>query len=408
MSAVWDVIVVGAGPAGATAATLLAREGHRVLVLERDAFPRFHIGESLLPASLPVLDALGVRPQTDAFLYKAGAQFIDEATQRGCRFDFDAAMAGPPRFAYQVVRAEFDLAIRDRALAAGAEVRHGERVREVEFDADGVWVRTKTGSHRGRYLVDATGQDRMLARRHRTVAPHAGFGKAAIFTHFDGLSDAARAEIGDEGDIRVLMRDDGWAWLIPLAGRRLSVGVISRDETMDRSLLDALIADSPLTRRLTEGAERGETQIIANFSYRNTAAHGPRYACIGDAACFLDPVFSSGVSVALISGELLASTLSPFLRDGTEGNDGIMAPLVAYVDRGIDTFAALIHRFYNTRFVDHFFLDAPSGDDLIPGITSILAGDVWRDDNPFQKMLLRSKRRQPGLLARPSSENKET
>jgi hypothetical protein len=85
-----------------------------------------------------------------------------------------------------------------------------------------------------------------------------------------------------------------------------------------------------------------------------------------------------------------------------------MAPLVAYVDRGIDTFAALIHRFYNTRFVDHFFLDAPSGDDLIPGITSILAGDVWRDDNPFQKMLLRSKRRQPGLLARPSSENKET
>lgn len=394
MSTVWDVIVVGAGPAGASAATLLARAGHRVLVVEKDMFPRFHIGESLLPACLTVLDELGVRPQSEAFVHKAGAQFIDEVAGRGCRFDFGAAMAGPPRYAYQVVRADFDVALRDRAIAAGAEVRHGERVRDLEIGDDEVSVHTDAGTERGRYLVDATGQDRMLAHRHRSISPHTGFGKAAVFTHFEGLSDAALAEIGAEGDIRILMRDDGWAWLIPLAQRRLSVGVISRDAKMDRVLLDALIADSPLTQRLTDGAQRGETRIIANFSYRNTTPHGPRYACIGDAACFLDPVFSSGVTVALVSGSRLAATLSPCLRSGTEGDAGIMEALAQHLDHGIDTFAALIHRFYNTRFVEHFFLDAPSGDALVPGITSILAGDVWRDDNAFQQMLLSSRRNQ--------------
>jgi flavin-dependent dehydrogenase len=399
VSGAWDVIVVGAGPAGSTAAASLAREGHRVLVLERDEFPRFHIGESLLPACLTVLDELGVRPSAAAFVHKAGAQFLDESAGRGCRFDFSAAMGGPPRFAYQVVRADFDLALRDAALAAGAEVRHGEQVRDVAIDEAGVRVTATSGAETARYLVDATGQDRLLARRHRSVAPHTGFGKAAIFTHFEGLSDAALAEIGPDGDIRVLIRPDGWAWLIPLAGRRLSVGVISRHETMEHALLEQLLTSSPITQRLIAGAARGDTKIIANFSYRNTAAHGPRYACIGDAACFLDPVFSSGVTLALVSGRKLAELLSAHLWAGTEHEADIMAPLAAHMDGGIDTFAALIHRFYNTRFVEHFFLDEPAGrGELVPGLTSILAGDVWRDDNPFQRMLL-SSRRQPAAAS---------
>ncbi|MCB9726988.1 MAG: NAD(P)/FAD-dependent oxidoreductase [Deltaproteobacteria bacterium] len=393
MSARWDVIIVGAGPAGTTAATLLAGAGHRVLVLEREVFPRFHIGESLLPLGLTLLDELGVRPEPQVFRHKAGARFVDERSGRAAGFDFSEALPGPPRHAWQVVRAGFDAQMRDRAEAAGAEIRHGQTVREVAIDADGVQVRCDSGSERGRYLVDATGQDRLLARRGRTVSPYKAFGKAAVFTHFEGLSDAAVQEIGPGGEIQVLIREDGWAWLIPLPGERLSVGVVSREATMEQGLLDALLQDSPLTRRLTAGAERGQTRVIGNFSFRNTAPHGARYACIGDASCFLDPVFSSGVSLALVSGARLARALSERLADGSEAADDAMAPLSDHMERGYRTFAALIHRFYNTRFIEHFLLDAPADGPMVAGVTSVLTGDVWREDNPFQRMLLEARQR---------------
>jgi flavin-dependent dehydrogenase len=389
----WDAVVVGAGPAGATAAALLADQGHRVVVLDKDDFPRFHIGESLLPMGLPVLERLGVQPAEEAFVYKRGAEFICEASGRRQTFDFSEALPGPPRHAWQVDRASFDTLVRDRAATFGAEFRHGEKVTSVAIHDDGVEVETGTGKVRGRFLIDATGQDRLMARRGRTAVPYKTLGKAAVFAHYDGLSDAAREEIGPGHDIRILTLEDGWAWLIPLPGRRLSVGLVSSKKGLTVARLDQFGQRSPLLRRWTEGAERTPARVFRNFSYRNSAPNGARYACVGDAACFLDPVFSSGVSLALASADLLAARLAPALEAGREAEPGLMAPVDDQLERAYQVFAALIHRFYNSRFAENIFLSDPPNSQHRRGVISVLSGDVWRDDNRFQAMLLGARRR---------------
>ncbi len=389
----WDVAVVGAGPAGSTAAALLARRGLSVVVLEKSHFPRFHIGESLLPAGLSVLARLGVEPHADAFLRKRGAEFLCEASGRRGVFSFDGALPGLPDHSFHVDRARFDTLLRDVARAAGAEVRHGEAVLEAELDAsDAVHVRTASDRLAARYLIDATGQDRLLAQQSRSVEPYRAFGAAAVFTHFAGLRREALDELGPGFAIRVLLRPDGWGWIIPLPGARLSVGLVSQ-ERATHAQLDALLAD-PLAARCTAGAERLATHVASNFSYRNTASCGPRFACIGDAACFLDPVFSSGVTLALRGAESLADAIGPALQAGTETEPGLLDAHRRSMDRAYRTFGALIGRFYNSRFAESVFLGDTDGMPMRAGVLSVLAGDVWRDDNPFQDQLLAARRGQ--------------
>lgn len=391
---VHDVVVVGAGPAGSTLATLLARGGADVLVLEKDHFPRFHIGESLLPMGCAVLERLGVEPDARVFVPKAGAEFVCEATGRRQNFSFEEALPGPPRSAWHVERATFDVALRDGAARAGAEVRHGEKVRAFSIDDDRARVVTDSGEVHARYFVDATGQDRLIARKARAVVPFEGLGKAAVFAHFDGISAEAQAEIGPGNEIRILVRrPGGWGWVIPLPGARLSVGIVTQAQGVDEGLFDAAFGDSPLVRGWTAGAARSATQVIRNFSYKNGAPRGARYAAIGDASCFLDPVFSSGVTLALLSAEQLAARLGPALAAGAEADPELAAPGAAYMERGYTTFGALIDRFYNSRFADTVFLTDSQDSPTRRGVVSLLAGDAWRDDNPFQDMLLRARRR---------------
>jgi len=386
-----DVLVIGGGPAGSTTANLLAHAGHDVLVLEKEVFPRFHIGESLLPIDLPIFERLGVKLDYKDFIRKDGAEFIDERTGAKATFVFREGLEGTPKNAYQVERSRFDHHLLKQAEARGAKVRYGVRVQEMSVEDDAVRVDTSAGVIRARYMVDATGQDAFMARSNRTVQPLKGFGCVAVFRHYDGLAPEIFEELTVSGNIKVLMVPDGWMWLIPLAGPRLSVGIVSRHAiTTPLETLDAAIAASPITQRLIAGAVGTEHRIIRNFSYRNRQPYGPRWGCAGDASCFLDPVFSSGVSLAMLAGESLAGKLSPALRAGTEASPDLLAAHAKRMEIGYKTFAGIVYRFYHAELVHRLFFQETDGEPLRAGITSVLGADFWRDDNPFQQMLLNS------------------
>jgi flavin-dependent dehydrogenase len=387
-----DVIIVGAGPGGATAGTFLARQGHSVLLVDKEDFPRFHIGESLLPIDLALFDKLGL--DMSGFLYKGGAEFFDERTGEHATYLFKEGLPGCPKFAYQVERAKFDQAVLDAALKSGAHFERA-RVNQIVPDADGVNVETATGVLRARYVIDATGQDALLAHREKSMRRIEDFGLAAVFRHFDQLSDEIWNELSveGEGNIRILIVDEGWVWCIPLAGKRLSVGVVSRKRGISHELFEQTYDASPMLQRLTAGCPKSELRIIRNFSYRNTKTRGARWACLGDAALFLDPVFSSGVSLAMLGGEKFAEVLGAALREGREADPELTRPVSEHMAVAYTTFGSLVGAFYQTKIVEHIFFAKDPQESIRRGLITTLAGDVWRDDNEFQKMLLSSKRR---------------
>lgn len=398
----YDVIVLGAGPSGSTAANLLAQEGHRVLLLEREVFPRFHIGESLLPCDLPIFRRLGVDPAARGFLRKGGAEFLDERIDGHAEYPFHDALPGTPDHAYQVDRATFDHWLAERARAVGAELHYDERATDFAVHDDRVVVTTDKGQYEARYFIDATGQDAVTGRRAKTTRAIEDFGLAATFTHFEGLSPEIDHElcVTTRGNIKVLFVEDGWCWAIPLGGRKISIGLVSRRRGIKPEWLEQTIAASPFLKRVTDGATRPRRPgVLASFSFHNQRQHGARFACTGDAACFLDPVFSSGVSLGMVGAAHLVDTLSPALRTGTEGDPTLADAHARYLSRGYNTFATLVHSFYHSGFMHAVFFSNPAMQvpELRAGLTAILAGDVFRDDNKFQSMLMSSARRRQDL-----------
>src|SRR5690606_27503648 len=215
-------------------------------------------------------------------------------------FDFAEALGNSPRHAWQVDRAHFDAQLAERARALGAEIVHGAKVVRVELEPSDVRVHTRDRTFTARYLVDASGQNRLLARHHASAVPYETFGRTAAFVHYEGLGDAAIEEIGPGNDIRIMIAEHGWGWVIPLSGRRLSVGLVCREGDAAAHVIDDYIASSALIGRWIQGTRASPVRVERNFSYENRTPFGVRFACIGDAACFLDPVFSSGVSLALV------------------------------------------------------------------------------------------------------------
>lgn len=390
-----DVAIIGAGPGGSTAGALLAKQGFKVCLIDKDAFPRFHIGESLLPCDLALFDLLGIDMVKEGFLYKGGAEFFDERSGDHAEYLFDEGLTGTPGYAYQVDRAKFDAAVLRAATEAGCEVRAGVRVSQMQPEADHITLETTEGPITARYVIDATGQDALFAHRKKSMRRIEDFGLAAVFRHFENLSDDSWEEltVKGKGNIRIVMVEEGWVWCIPLAGRRLSMGVVTRKRGITHDLFEKTYAASPMLQRITRGCSKTDLHIIRNFSYRNVETRGPRWSCLGDAALFLDPVFSSGVSLAMLGGERLSRVLGDALREGREADPELTRPVSEHMAVAYTIFGSLVGAFYQTNIVQNIFFAKHPEPELRKGLISTLAGDVWRDDNPFQKMLLASKRR---------------
>ncbi len=390
-----EVVIIGAGPGGSSLAGFLALQGVRTTVLEKDVFPRFHIGESLLPMSIPPLLELGLDLSREPFaLKKPGAYFCDEGTEGNLRIDFAHALPGSFPYAYQVERQYFDHAVAKRARALGADIHYETAVDTWHESADGVEVRGAFGTCRAKFLVDATGQQAIIGRKNHCVQPLERFGLCASFSTFGKVeSELAKSSVAN-GDIVIFLCELGWVWLIPLPGARVSAGLVEKNPragTTAEQMLTGCIESSKFLTRFFAGAERiAPFRRISNYSYYNLEPSSARSVSVGDARAFLDPIFSSGVTIAVLSAQMLAREISSALRQGRslELDDYWRRCEIAYT-----TFDRLIERFYRPEWVRNVFFASGSDDRLVREFTSILAGDVWRDDNAIQSMLLKSKPR---------------
>ncbi|MDE2318776.1 MAG: tryptophan 7-halogenase [Rhodospirillales bacterium] len=307
-----DVFVVGGGPAGASAAAVLAQAGLRVVLADKDKHPRFHIGESLLPHNLPLLDRLGVRDQIETSgMRKHGIEFVSPYHGKSVRYDFGHALDKRFPYSFQVRRSSFDEVLLRNAAAKGAEVLEECRVSNITFSNPGDPVVTanmagETRQWRARFVIDASGRETFLASQLGVKERNPHNNSAAVYGHF---TNARRLEGRDEGHITIVWFDHGWFWFIPLSDGTTSVGAVCPAEVFKNrgadieSFFGTLIASSPeMADRLSGAILQGEVTATGNYSYYAKRLTGDRFLLAGDAAAFLDPVFSTGVYLAMLSG----------------------------------------------------------------------------------------------------------
>jgi len=326
-----DVLIIGGGPAGSTAAAVLAERGRDVVLLEKERHPRFHIGESLLPLNTAIFDRLGVREQVAALgVHKPGAEFVSDVTGGTVAFLFSEALDQTYTHSWQVPRAPFDELLFKTASARGATVQDGTRVTAVSFGAAGGRARVEATGPDGatevwapRFVLDASGRDTFLAGKLRRKDANKQNNTAAVYAHFRGVERRS----GDrEGFISVHLADDGWFWVIPLPDDVMSIGFVGNASVFKgrrgsgRDLLMERIARSP-----TVASRMGNAEIVSdvvgtgNYSYFVDRAWGEGYLLIGDAFAFLDPVFSSGVLLAMTTGEMGADVADTWLEKPARG-----------------------------------------------------------------------------------------
>jgi flavin-dependent dehydrogenase len=379
----WDVIIIGGGPAGSTAATTLAQAGRRVLVLEKAKFPRFHIGESLLPYNRKIFDDLGVweKVSTVGFTKKRAAQFIMGNGSRGNRLDFSKGSFTEYPEAMQVERAQFDDILLHHSRANGAEVREECQVLEhrVETDLVVLKYRSADGTEQevtAPYLIDASGLGNFTANRESQREYYAEHKKIAIFGHFDGV-DMPTGE--EEGDILIVRREKSWIWLIPLAGNKTSVGLVidaadykALGKTPQEAFDDAVLTTPVVNMRFPKAEMLEKLHVIADFSYKNGRLVSPRVLRVGDASGFIDPMFSSGVLLAMTSGQQGARAIHEALDSGV----ALTAGMKRYEKdnrKRIAIYWEFIENFYKLHFTQIFFQPYNRWG-LVCSINAVLAG----------------------------------
>ncbi len=383
----YDVIIAGGGPAGTTAATLLAQYGHRVLLIERDIHPRFHIGESMLPMIEPIMDRLGI-DWSVGNLRKGGAEFIDEASGRRTFFSF----AGIYR-TFQIERSVFDKKLFDNAVKHGVEAHQQEQVIKVCCSEEEVHVKTDKAEYSGRYFIDATGRNALMGKKLSSLNKIKNLGKFALYKHYRLLPSVASEALFAHGNVQILLTEIGWIWCIPMVNECLSVGLVVQKAVSEKLKQDALferyVTASSRMSELLEGAEAlSDLQLEADFSYLNKQRYGQRFACCGDAAGFLDPVFSSGFFFAVKTAELIADQLHQGLVAQTEADPLLQQESDESYQKGFKTMYLLIERFYGTNLVENLFFEQDRHEGIKKDIAAILAGDLWQQENGFQQGLL--------------------
>lgn len=380
-----DVLVIGGGPAGSTIAALLAQEGRRVVLLEKEHHPRFHIGESLLPGNVALFEKLGVREQVEKIgMPKFGIEFVPPDLDYCSYVDFSEGWDSSKDSAWQVRRSELDTLLFRNAEQKGAMTLEGAKVRQVDFDDEGANVRAEiedgtAREWRARFVVDASGRDTLLANKFKCKQKNPDHNSTALFGHF---RNARRLEGRREGNISICWFEHGWFWFIPLADGTTSVGAVcwayylkARDKPLKEYFFDTIAMCPELKDRLKDATLVDDrVHATGNFSYSSTHASGERYLMVGDAYTFIDPMFSSGVFLAMQSAfdgaQLVATALD---------RPGELAPArVALEQRmrvGPRDYSWFIYRVTNPTIRD-MFMHPHNAFKVKQGLMSLLAADI--------------------------------
>ncbi len=384
-----DALVIGGGPGGSTIATLLRRKGWQVVLCEKDRHPRFHIGESLLPLNLPIFQQLGVLDQVrDIGVVKYGAEFSANgpANEAETIYFADALDKKHP-YAFQVKRSEFDHLLLNNSAKQGVIVHEGMTIKDVIFGSGpthlvrGIDERGARHEWETRFVVDATGRDTFLAGKLGLRQKNKVHQSAAVFGHFNSVS---RRSGKNEGNISIYWFQHGWFWMIPLREDTVSVGAVcwpeylkTRRKDLDAFLWDTIALCPGVTERMRRAQLVGKARAAGNFSYRAKRMYGKGYVLVGDAFAFVDPVFSSGVYLAMNSATAGAQAVDAALRD-LPCADRLMREFDHEVRRGLAMFSWFIYRF-TSPVMQELFMAPRKLLRMKEAVISVLSGDVFRN-----------------------------